>query len=205
MNNIMQVPKNVIVIGAGGHGRVVADIIRASGDFVEGFLDDKEIQGFTTLGKVKDCEKYQDRYIIIAVGNNEIRQKIAQKYPNLNYYTAVHPSAIISPDVEIGAGSCVMPGVVLNSGAKIGRHCIINTHSTVEHDCIIGDYAHISPGAILCGTVTVGEHTQIGAGGVVKNNISIIADVLVGAGAVVVKDIVKKGTYIGVPAEKNKQ
>ena len=194
--------KEVIVIGAGGHGRVVSDIIKQSGDRVLGFLDDADIKNLPILGKVGDCIKYKDKHVIIAIGNNEIRKKIAEKYPMLDYYTAVHPSAVISPDVKIGKGSCVMPLAVINNAAMIGDHCIINTHSTIEHDCVIGDFVHVCPGATLCGTVNVGDNTQIGAGAVVKNNINIAADCVIGVSAAVVKDIKKAGVYVGVPADE---
>lgn len=200
---MIQGQKEVVIIGAGGHGRVVADIIKQSGDKVLGFLDDADIKNLPMLGKVKDCVNYKDNYFIVAIGNNEIRRKIMEKYPDLNYYTAIHPSVVISPDVKIGEGSCVMPLAVINNGATIGEHCIINTHSTIEHDCVIGDFVHVCPGATLCGTVNVGDNTQIGAGGVIKNNISVAANVVIGAGGVVVKDVFEPGVYVGVPAKTN--
>ena len=120
--------KEVIVIGAGGHGRVVSDIIKQSGDRVLGFLDDADVKNLPMLGKIRDCEKYKDKYVIIAIGNNEIRRKIA----------------IISPVAKIGKGSCVMSLAVVNSDATIGEHSIINTHATVEHDCVIDNFVHIS-------------------------------------------------------------
>lgn len=194
--------KEVVIIGAGGHGRVVSDIIKQSGDRVLGFLDDADVKNLPMLGKVKDCIKYKDKYVIIAIGNNEIRKKIAEQYPMLNYYTAIHPSAIISPVAKIGKGSCVMSLAVVNSDATIGEHSIINTHATVEHDCIIGDFVHVCPNATLCGTVNVGNNTQIGAGAVVKNNINIAADCVIGVSAAVVKEIKKAGVYVGVPANE---
>ncbi len=196
--------KEVIVIGAGGHGRVVSDIIKQSGDKVLGFLDDADIKKLPMLGKIRDCVKYKDKYVIIAIGNNEIRRKIAEQYSMLNYYTAIHPSAVISPDVKIGEGSCVMPLAVINNAATIGKHSIINTHATIEHDCAIGDFVHISPSATLCGTVCVDNNTQIGAGAVVKNNVCVCDNVVVGAGGAVVRDIVEPGIYVGVPAKIRK-
>ncbi|MBQ6937644.1 MAG: acetyltransferase, partial [Clostridia bacterium] len=190
--------KEVVIIGAGGHGRVVADIVKACGDYVLGFLDDAAIENMPMLGKVKDCEKYSDKEFIIAIGNNSIRRSIAEKYPRLNYYSAIHPSAVIGSDVTIGKGTCVMPLAVINNAATIGKHSIINTHATIEHDCAIGDFVHISPSATLCGTVCVDNNTQIGAGSVVRNNTTIADDVMIGAGSVVVKDITVSGTYIGV-------
>ena len=196
--------KEVVIIGAGGHGRVVADIIKQSGDKVLGFLDDADIKNLPMLGKVKDCEKYSNKEFIIAIGNNSIRRSIAEKYPGLNYYSAIHPSAVIGSDVTIGKGTCVMPYAVVNNGATVENQCIINTGAIVEHDCYVNSFSHVSPGATLCGTVCVGKNTQIGAGSVVRNNITIADDVMIGAGSVVVKDITVSGTYVGVPAKIKK-
>lgn len=197
--------KDVIIIGAGGHSRVIGDIIARSGDRVYGFLDDNEKDGVKVLGTVDECRKFADKYFIIGIGNNEIRKKIAQKYPDLMYYTAIHPSGVISDTANIGAGTCVMANAVINASARVGEHCIINTHATVEHDNVINDYVHISPGAVLCGTVEVAPCVHIGAGAVVKNNIKIQKECTVGAGAVVVKDIEETGIYVGVPAKRVKE
>ncbi len=194
--------KSVVIIGAGGHARVVADIVKKSGDTVAGFLDDFNT-GDGILGVIDDCIKYADSCsFVIAIGSNKVRRTIAQKYSELKYYTAIHPSAVIAENVTIGNGTVVMANAVVNSGAVIGEHTIINTASVVEHDNSIGDYVHISPSATLCGTVTVESGTHIGAGAVVKNNISICAHCTIGCGAAVVKDITKPGVYAGVPAEE---
>lgn len=196
--------KEVIVIGAGGHGKVIADIIIKSGDRVIGFLDDgcteKNILGYPILGKTEDCLKYKDKEFFIAIGNNAVRKKISEKYNMLKFYTAIHPSAVIAMDVEIGEGSCVMAGVVINTSARIGKHCIINSGSVVEHDNKLANFVHLSPGAVLCGTVSVGECTHIGGGATVKNNTNISGDTVIGVGAAVVKDIDISGVYCGVPA-----
>ena len=196
--------KEVIVIGAGGHGKVIADIIIKSGDRVIGFLDDgcteKNILGYPILGKTEDCLKYKDKEFFIAIGNNAVRKKISEKYNMLKFYTAIHPSAVIAMDVEIGEGSCVMAGVVINTSARIAKHCIINSGSVVEHDNKLADFVHLSPGAVLCGTVSVGECTHIGGGATVKNNTNISGDTVIGVGAAVVKDIDISGVYCGVPA-----
>lgn len=188
--------KKVIVIGASGHGKVIADIIRASGDKFVGFLDDDTSK--KSLGIVSDWEKYLDYYFVIGIGNAEVREKLSQL--PLKWYTAIHPTAVISPSVEIGEGTVVMPNAVVNASAVIGKHAIVNTCAIVEHDNKIGDYSHISVGTKLGGTVEIGKRCWIGIGSVVKNNICICDDVTIGAGAVVVKDINESGTYIGVPA-----
>lgn len=193
--------EQVIIIGAGGHAKVVEDIIKLSGDIVFGFLDDDTSKS-GVLGKVSECIKYSDKSFIIAIGSNAVRKKIASLYPKLKYYTAIHPTAIIADNAEIGKGTVIMAKAVVNPCAVIGSHCIVNTAAIVEHDNIIGDYVHISPNAVLCGTVIVGDRSYIGAGSVVKNNISITDDVVIGCGGSVVKNVVESGTYVGVPVRK---
>ncbi len=199
--------KDVIIIGAGGHAKVIADIVRKSGDNLIGFLDDTKEVGSEffdafVLGKTDAYSEFSEKEFIIAIGNNSIREQIANKMQDATFYTAIHPTAVIAEGVTIGTGSCVMANAVLNADAKVGKHCIINTASVVEHDNTLSDYVHISPVAALAGTVSVGERTHVGVGAKVKNNTEICADVIVGAGAVVVKNITRAGTYIGVPARK---
>ena len=203
--------KNVVIIGASGHGKVIADIIIKSGDNVIGFLDDnidlqnkKVFLDKSVIGLVTDCEaiqeKNQEYLFVVGIGNNYIRKEIFEKY-RLNYYTAIHPSAIISNQVQIGKGTVIMANVVINANADIGTNCIINTGSIVEHDNKIKNNVHISPNATLCGTVEIGELTHIGASATVKNNTTICNECIIGAGAVVVKNIEEKGTYVGVPVK----
>lgn len=196
--------REVIIIGAGGHGRVIADTVKAAGDTALGFLDDNPAGSNSIVGAVNDCVKFKDKLFIIAIGNNEVRKSIFLKYPDLNYYTAIHPSAIISDFAGIGRGTCVMPGAVIAAGAKVGAHCIVNTNAVIEHDCVLEDYVHVSPSATLCGTVRVGEGTHIGACAVAVNNIAIAPRCIVGAGAAVIRSAEQSGTYVGVPARKIK-
>ena len=200
--------KKVVIIGAGGHAKVIADIIIKSGDEVVGFLDDNiekdtiVIDNYKVIGKTEDCLKLKEDkelYFIIAIGNNFTRKDIAEKY-NLNYYTAIHPTAIIGMQVQIEKGTVIMANTCINPSTIIGKHCIINTGAIVEHDNSIKDFVHISPNATLCGTVTIGEETHIGAGNVIKNNITITNNCIIGAGAVVVKNIEESGIYVGIPA-----
>ena len=201
--------KDVIIIGAGGHAKVIADIIYKSGDNLIGFLDDnlanrgKEIYlGKKVLGTTKDIKNYNKNYFIIGIGNNSIRKKINNEN-NLKLYTAIHPSAIIAQDVKIGTGSVIMAGVVINPGTVIGKNCIINTCSSLDHDNLLEDYVHISPGAHLAGTVSVKEGTWICTGATIINNITIAQNNIIGAGSVVIKDINEEnGTYVGVPVKK---
>lgn len=204
-NNI----KKVVIIGTGGHAKVIADIVIKKGDKIIGFLDkyqpEGEFIGYPRLGKDIDYEKYLDCYFIIAIGNANIRERLATSMVNAKWYTAIHPSAIISEiDTSIGEGSVIMANTTINSGAHIGKHCIINSNSVVEHDNIIEDYVHISVGAKVAGTVHIGKRTWVGIGATISNNINICNDCILGAGTVVIKDIVESGTFIGVPSKKIK-
>ena len=191
----------LIIFGAGGHGKVIADIASLN-DYREiVFLDDdesiKECGGYPVVGKISGgLEMDGDK--IVAIGNHEIRERIQKR---IKVVTLIHPSAIIAKDVRIGDGTVVMAGAVINPGAVIGNGCIINTSSSVDHDCSLEDYVHISVGAHVCGTVCIGPHTWIGAGSVINNNLTICSNVMIGSGAVVVSNIVEPGTYIGVPAK----
>lgn len=202
--------ESVVIIGASGHGKVIADIIVNSGDKVLGFLDDaddvqgKKIIGFPVLGKIADFDNYRDCEFVIAIGNPYIRERIANELP-VKWYTAIHPTAVISSlDVEIGEGTVIMANAVVNPSARIGKHCIINTGAIVEHDNILEDYVHLSPNVTLAGIVKVGKSTHIGAGSCTKQVLNIASDCIIGAGSVIVKDITESGTYVGVPARKIK-
>lgn len=203
--------KNVIIIGAGGHAKVIADIIEKSGDEIVGFLDDNKKMGTTIIKEYKMLGDFNNRFplaiansdyeFIIAIGDNKKREEISHS-PNLKFYTAIHPSAQIGLDVEIQEGTVIMANACINSSAKIGKHCIINTGAIIEHDNIIEDFVHISPNVALGGTVKIGENTHVGIGSIAKNNITICKNCIIGAGAVVVKDILEEGTYVGVPAKR---
>lgn len=201
--------KNVIVIGAGGHAKVIADIILKSGDNLLGFLDDfKEkdtviLEDYKVLDKAENAPNYNEEntYFIIGIGDNQTRKNFTEKF-NLKYYTAIHPTAVIGSDVQIGEGSCVMPNACINPGSVIGRACIINSAALIEHDNVLGDFVHVSPSATTCGDVKIGELTHVGARATIRNRVTIAPEVVVGMGATVVGDILEKGTYIGTPAKK---
>lgn len=202
--------KEVIIIGASGHGKVIADIIQLNGNIVKGFLDDDDnlegesIIGFPVLGKTDDYKKYTDCEFVIAIGDPRVRKYFADSF-DVKWHTAIHPKAVVSKlDTSIGEGTVIMANAVVNPSAKIGKHCIINTGAVVEHDNNLGNYVHISPNATLAGIVTVGECTHIGAGVSTKQVLNIAADCIIGAGAVIVNDITESGTYVGVPVRKIK-
>lgn len=202
--------KKVIIVGASGHARVIADIIKCSGDEVIGFLDDRnpdDFPGIKILGRVNEHKTLQTEEVqfIVGIGQNETREEIVQYLGALSYYTAIHPSATIAEDIIIGEGTTIMANAVVNTSSRIGKHCIINTAATVDHDSILMDYVHLSPGVHLSGTVSIGKGTWLGTGTVVSNNVNICGGCTIGAGAVVIKGIDEPGTYVGVPAKLKRE
>ena len=204
-------PKNVVIIGAGGHAKVIADIVLCSGDNLIGFLDDDDskqgleiFKTYKVIGKIADMEKYREYYFVVAVGNNYTRAEIVKNLAGFKLYTAIHPSAVVADTVRVGEGAVIMAGVVVNVDAVIGKHCIINTAVTVDHDNEIGDFVHISPGAHLAGGVSVGDYSWVCTGAVVINNVRIGKDVVLGASATALKDIGAPGIYVGTPVRKIK-
>ncbi len=199
--------KKLMIIGAGGHGKVAADIAKNNGYEEIVFLDDKEdlteCGEYPVAGKGEEFRNYTCD-MFVAVGNPSIRKKYQEEIEGAgkNIATLVHPNAIIGDNVKIGKGTVVMAGVVINSDSVIGKSCIINTCASIDHDNVVGDYAHISVGSHLAGTVHIGNNTWVGIGAVVNNNINVCNDCMIGAGAVVIRDIDTAGTYIGVPAKK---
>lgn len=202
--------KRLVIVGASGHGKVVADIANKCGYDKIVFLDDdsskEECNGYPVVGNFKDINRFCDFDILVAIGDADIRQKVQIDIISngLNIPSLIHPNAIVASDVQIGKGTVIMAGAIINSGSKIGNGCIINTGSTIDHDNIISDYVHVSVGSHIAGSVFIGKKTWIGAGAIVINNIKICENCIIGAGAVVVNNIEKKGTYIGVPAKRMK-
>ena len=197
--------KSIVIVGAGGHGRVVADAALLSGYKQVYFLDDADSCAVELSGKTSDYINYvNDCDFFVAIGSSTIREKITNILLSggANIVTVIHPSAVIGSNVSIGEGTFVGPGAVINTRSIIGKGVIINTCSSVDHDCIVEEFCHISVGSHIAGTVTIGKGTFFCAGSTVINNLSICSDCIIGAGAVVVKDITEPGTYVGVPAKK---
>jgi len=202
----------LIIIGAGGHGRVVADIALKIGKWNNiFFLDDDEniktSMDIEVRGKFEDAFHYVDKCdIFVAIGNNALRKNIqlALEEIGASIPILIHPSAVIGSKVNLGAGTVVMGGGVINSCTEIGKGCIVNTGATIDHDNLIADFAHISPGAHLAGNVSIGTKSWIGIGCVVNNNVKVTSNCIVGAGAVVINDIDESGTYVGIPARRLK-
>ena len=199
--------KKLLIVGAGGHGRVIADIalkMKAWKNIY--FLDDNPaIKSTEVIGESNDVYKYIQNFdIFIGIGNNIKREKIQEKveFEGASIPTLIHPNAIIGRHVDVGVGTVIMAGAIINCNTKIGKGCIINTGATIDHDNLVEDYTHISPGVHLAGTVKVGRGSWLGIGSVVSNNINIANGSNVGAGAVVIRNITEPGTYIGVPARR---
>jgi len=209
--------EKVVIIGAGGHGRVVADIIAHSRnrEAVFGFIDDNaalwggDISGIPILGSLYRlkliCRQHTGLSVIVAVGNNSARQKIVTELKGygIKYTNSIHPRAVIAGDVKMGVGVMVMAGAVINTGAIIGDHSIINTGATIDHDCILADFIHISPGVNLAGKVKVDERAHVGIGAAVLPGLRIGCGSMIGAGSVVVQDIPAEVVAKGVPARVN--
>jgi sugar O-acyltransferase (sialic acid O-acetyltransferase NeuD family) len=201
----------LLIVGAGGHGEVVADILhaqRAAGTDVDlvGYLDDDRTRrdcerlGGRVIGSVRDIPSLNFDAVIVAVGDNAARARLVAALGGLPLATAVHPSAVVAGGTSIGAGTIICAGAVVGCVSHLGRGVILNTGSTIDHHTHIGEFAHIAPGVHLGGGVTIGVGALLGIGAVVLPGITIGAAAIVGAGAVVVRDVADGATVAGVPA-----
>lgn len=200
----------IVVIGEGGHSKVIQDIIAAVNNYkIVAILDDKyeDVQKREGIlyGPISEVSSItnEDNNIkfIVAIGNNHVRWEIVKRIglQKERFATLIHPSAIISPSANIGEGTVVMPNSVINASTKIGEHVIINTGAIVEHDNHIDDYAHISPNATLTGNVSVGKGTHIGASATVIPGIKIGEWSIIGAGSTVIRNIPGFSKAVGSP------
>ena len=187
--------------GASGHAKVIMEILELVGEPIEGLFDDDASIQYLLNYVVQPfpAEFASNNKLIISIGNNRIRRKIAS-FIRAEFGTAIHPAAIISKRSSIATGSVVMGGVTINTDVKIGSHCIINTNCSIDHDSIIEDYVHISPNAAICGGVEIGEGAHIGAGVVVIPGKKIGRWCTIGAGSVIIKDIPDYSTAVGNPS-----
>lgn len=205
-----------LVWGGGGHGKVVADLVREAGHEVVGFIDSDpqklgtivEPGGVRVTYIQKDFSSilHENRLparvdaIAIAIGDNATRLRCYRKLQAEWVPAVVHPSAVVSSSVRIGSGTVVAAGGVINPDAVIGVAAIVNTGAIIEHDCVLGNGTHVSPGAVLAGGVHIGDRSWIGAGATVIPGVQIGTDVTIGAGSVVIRDIPDGVTAVGVPA-----
>lgn len=188
--------------GGSGHCKVIIDALKKSKEFlIKGIFDD--YPKFETIFdipvfKTESLDFFIDKQIIISIGDNKIRKKIAEKIKTI-YVKVVHPNAVIALDTEIKEGTVVMAGVIINASVKIGRHCILNTGAVIEHDCEVDDFVHISPNVSLGGNVIVGEGSHIGIGASVIQGITIGKWATVGAGCVIIHDVPDYSVVVGNP------
>lgn len=202
----------LLIVGAGGHGAVVADAARESGWEVVGFADGNEaLRGARRVGAeivaIGDEEGVRlclggGHHVVVAIGAPEVRGRIARRYVDAGVplATVVHPTAWISCHSRVGPGSVVFAGAVVQARAQLGANCIVNTRASVDHDAVLEDLVHLSPGVSLGGTVRVGRATHLGVGVSVRNDVTIGPGAVVGVGAAVVADLPGEAVYVGVPA-----
>jgi sugar O-acyltransferase (sialic acid O-acetyltransferase NeuD family) len=202
--------RRIFVYGAGGHGKVVADILvcRGEGEFA-GFVDDcvglqgARVMGWPVFGDGEWLQRVAARVAVaLGVGDARARQRIAERGVawGVEILTAVHPCAAVSDAAELGEGTVVMAGAVINAGARVGAGTIVNSGAVVEHDVDIGEYAHVAPRAALGGAARLGAFSHLGMGAVVLERVRVGVHAVVGAGAVVVRDLPDAVVAMGVPA-----
>lgn len=196
------------IFGAGGHGKVVLDILTAQRVSVDGFLDDRAqvppIFGVPVLNEntLRDQTEFQ---IVVALGTNHIRRDVVRRlktsYPGAVFVNAIHPTAYVSPLADLGTGNVIAAGAIVGASATLGDHIVINTGAQVDHDCVINDFASVAPGSILGGAVTVGEGAYIGIGSTVRHGLKIGEWSVLGAGSVATGEVPDHVIAYGVPSK----
>jgi sugar O-acyltransferase (sialic acid O-acetyltransferase NeuD family) len=192
----------IYLIGASGHAKVVLEILEVGAHEIGSLCDANpsiiSLLDYKVVSKLPEDFNTDNDSLIISIGNNSIRKRIANEHSN-NYTVAIHPRANISKRAVISEGTVVMSGVCVNSETRIGMHCIINTNSSIDHDCSLENFVHVSPNAVLAGNVFVGEGTHIGIGASIIQGIKIGKWATIGAGAVIVKDVPDYAVVVGNP------
>jgi sugar O-acyltransferase (sialic acid O-acetyltransferase NeuD family) len=204
---------NVVVVGAGGHGQVVADIYRAAAragapDRVVGYVDDRRpvngrlLAGARVLGTIASLRDIPHDALVVAIGDNRTRERLSRALwcNGERLAVAKHPSTVVSEDVCIGAGSMLCAGAIVNTGMSIGFGVILNTGCTIDHHGAIGDFVHIAPGVHMGGEVRVDPRAFVGIGAVILPGLTIGEGSIVGAGAIVTRDVAPGVTVVGCPA-----
>lgn len=203
----------IIILGGGGHAKVLAEALRAGGVTVLGMTDadpakrGTAVLGVPVLGTDAELERHGPGSVLLVNGLGSVEQTAGRaalfdafKAQGYAFATVVHPSAVIAADVKLGEGTQVMAGAIIQPGTTVGRNSIVNTGAVVDHDCAVGDHVHIAPGATLSGTVCIGNRAHVGTGATVIQGIAVGSGCLVAAGAVVVEDVPDGASVRGVPA-----
>ncbi|XOK61325.1 acetyltransferase [Paenibacillus elgii] len=206
--------EKIIVVGSGGHAKVVIDIIEKTGKYkILGLIDSyrfpkETVCGYEILGNESVLLQLKGEIYggVVAIGDNWIRNKVVDKIksivPWFKFVSLVHPSAVLGNSVMIGDGTIVMAGSVINSNVIIGEHSIINTKSSVDHDCFIGDYCTIAPGVTLGGNIKMGSYSVVSLGANIIHSIHIGEHTIIGAGSTVVRNIGSYAVAYGTPAKR---
>lgn len=205
-------PNRLVLLGAGGHSKVVTATLEAAGRQVAAILDDdpsaagRRVLGIEVTGPAESVASLGPVEALVAIGDNRIRRQLVSRAegicPSISWTTAIHPSAVVHPTARLGPGTVVFAGAVIQPDATIGAHGIVNTGASVDHDCRLGDFVHVAPGARLGGGVTVGEGALLGIGCAVLPGRSVGAWAVVGGGATVTEDVGDGWTVAGTPARR---
>jgi sugar O-acyltransferase (sialic acid O-acetyltransferase NeuD family) len=206
------VPKGLVVLGAGGHAKVLISALKELNINILAILDDdeqkwgKDILGIRISGPIEKIKSGNFNAAVIAIGDNGKRKELAEQYVKYcQWQTIIHPYSYVHPSTKIGPGSVVFAGAIIQPDALIGDHVIINTGATIDHDCTVGNFVHIAPGVHLAGNVSVGEGSFLGIGSSVIPNKKVGKWSIVGAGAVVIEDLPDFSISVGIPARPIKQ
>jgi len=204
----------VLIVGGGGHAKVLIDILRLCSTKILGILDadpkkiGARILGVSVIGGDEAFAAYRPEDILLvnalgSVGLPEARKTLFErlKKKGFRFATVIHPSAILASDAVLGEGAQIMAGAVVQAGTRLGANTIVNTRASVDHDCNIGDHVHIAPGATLSGDVHIDNCTHIGTGATIIQGIAIGKNCVVGAGAVVLHNVADKSQVMGIPAK----
>lgn len=201
----------ILILGAGGHAKVLIDILRMRSAEIIGAVDPlstSDVSGVRVIGNDDIINEYSPGHVQLVNGIGGVascskRRMIFERFLRLGYKfkKVIHPSAIVASGVELGEGVQIMAGAIVQAGTSLGSNSIVNTRGTIEHDCNIGAHAHLAPGSVLCGSVTVGTESFVGASATVIQGVNIGPRTTVGAGSLVLSDIPGDTTAYGVPAK----
>ncbi len=205
---------NIVIVGSSGHAKVIIDIVEKQARFrIAGLLDrfrnpGEQTLGYEVIGREENLSSLRDRYrlkgIIVAIGDNFIRSKVVKDIvgicPDLNFVTAIHPSATLGKDVHIEQGTVIMAGVVVNPSVRIGQFCILNSNSSIDHDSVMGDFSSLAPRAVVGGGCSIAAFSAISIGATLIHNVSVGEHTIIGAGAIVLKSIDARQVAYGNPA-----